>query len=171
MARQSGHTGGVAKRRRPLLFRLLRGPVYLYRLHCGWLLGHRFVLLTHTGRRSGEPHQTVLEVVEYTSRTPTVVVMSGFGANSDWLRNLEAGGPSSMTISTRAYPVSHRLLETEEAMEAFAGYERRNRFVEPIVRRVLTRLLGWPYSGTVDNRRKLVEQLPLIALEPKTPSS
>jgi hypothetical protein len=40
-------------------------PVSLYRLHLGWLLGHRFLLLTHTGRRSGLRRQTVLEVMEY----------------------------------------------------------------------------------------------------------
>ena len=97
--------------------------------------------------------------------------MSGFGAGSDWLRNLESGGQSSMTISTRTYPISHRLLDTEEAMETFASYERRNRLAEPIVRRVLSRLLGWRYSGTAEERRQLVEQLPLIALEPRAPSS
>ena len=45
-----------------LAFRL---PIWLYHSHLGWLLGTRFVLLTHTGRKSGLSRQTVLEVVRY----------------------------------------------------------------------------------------------------------
>lgn len=40
-----------------LLFRL---PIWLFRLHLGWLAGHCFLLLTHSGRQSGLPRQTVL---------------------------------------------------------------------------------------------------------------
>jgi hypothetical protein len=38
-------------------------PITLYRAHLGWLLGHRFLLLTHRWRTSGKIYQTVLEVV------------------------------------------------------------------------------------------------------------
>ena len=31
---------------------LFRAPVYLYRWRCGWLIGHRFLLLIHTGRHT-----------------------------------------------------------------------------------------------------------------------
>ena len=44
---------------------LFRLPVYLYRCHCGGLLGHRFLLLIHRGRRTGRRYETVLEVMEY----------------------------------------------------------------------------------------------------------
>ena len=36
----------------------------------------------------------------------------------------------------------------------------------PIVRRVLSRLLGWRYDGSEDARRRLVCQLPLVAFRP-----
>jgi hypothetical protein len=42
-----------------LAFRL---PIYLYRLDLGRLLGHRFLLLVHQGRRSGLLRETALEV-------------------------------------------------------------------------------------------------------------
>jgi hypothetical protein len=32
---------------------LLALPILLYRLHRGWLFGHRFLLLIHMGRKSG----------------------------------------------------------------------------------------------------------------------
>lgn len=45
---------------------LFRAPILLDRLGLGGLLGHRFLLLTHTGRTSGRPRQVVLEVVAAT---------------------------------------------------------------------------------------------------------
>ena len=38
-------------------------PIYLYRLDLGRLLGHRFLLLVHRGRKSGLLRETVLEVI------------------------------------------------------------------------------------------------------------
>ena len=56
-----------------LAFRL---PIYLYRLGLGRLLGHRFMLLTHRGRRSGRVYQTALEVVRYDPSLRETVVAS-----------------------------------------------------------------------------------------------
>jgi hypothetical protein len=40
-------------------------PIHLYRYNLGRLLGYRFLLLTHRGRKTGILHQTVLEVILY----------------------------------------------------------------------------------------------------------
>jgi deazaflavin-dependent oxidoreductase (nitroreductase family) len=83
-------------RRPPRLLRLvLRAPVLLYRAHLGWLLGRRFLMLTHVGRRTGREYRTVVEVVGVLPSSGEYVVMSGFGAYADWLRNLMAGGGGS----------------------------------------------------------------------------
>ena len=148
------------------LWYLFRFPVYLYRLHLGWLFGHRFLLLIHFGRRTGLRHQTVLEIVEFRADVPEAVVMSGFGPNSDWLRNIEARGGEQVVISSRQFAATHRFLGEEEAARAFEGYEHRNRFMAPILRRVLSWLVGWPYHGSDDDRHRLVRQLPLIAFRP-----
>jgi hypothetical protein len=37
-----------------LLRLLFRTPTMLYRIRMGWLLGDRFLLLTHTGRKTGK---------------------------------------------------------------------------------------------------------------------
>jgi deazaflavin-dependent oxidoreductase (nitroreductase family) len=68
-----------------LVFRL---PIWFYRLGLGGLLGTRFLLLTHTGRRSGLPRRTVLEVIRYDRESETFVVAAGFGPGSDWYRNV-----------------------------------------------------------------------------------
>jgi deazaflavin-dependent oxidoreductase (nitroreductase family) len=138
-------------------------PVYLYRWKCGWLLGHRFLLLIHIGRRTGLRRHTVLEVMEYRKEAPGAVVMSAFGRNADWLRNIEATPGSEVVIGSQHFVAGHRFLDEEEAMRVLTGYERRNWFIAPIIRGVLSRLLGWRYDGSTSARRQLVAQLPLIA--------
>lgn len=61
-------------------------PTHLYRHGWGWVLGHRFLQLTHTGRRSGRPYTTVLEVIRFDSTSGEGTVMSGFGPGSESAR-------------------------------------------------------------------------------------
>jgi deazaflavin-dependent oxidoreductase (nitroreductase family) len=145
------------------LRRVFRAPVYLYHWKCGWLLGRRFLLLIHVGRRTGRRRHTVLEVMEYRREGPEAVVMSAFGRNADWLRNIEATPHPKVVIGSQSFIAAHRFLDEEEAVQAIAGYEQRNWVIAPIIRSVLSRFLGWRYSGSTSDRRRLVKQLPLIA--------
>ena len=150
------------------LRRLFRAPVYLYRWRCGWLLGHRFLLLIHVGRRTGHRHHTVLEVIEYRKEGREAVVMSAFGPNADWFRNIEATPGPELVIGSRRFTAAHRILEEDEAVRVLGGYQRRNRLIAPIIRSVLSRLLGWRYDGSEGHRRRLAAQLPLIAFRPRS---
>ena len=145
-----------------------RAPVYLYRWHLGWIFGHRCLLLTHVGRRSGLRRQTVLEVVEYREEGPEVVVANGFGRDSDWVLNIEAAPGEEITVASRHFVATHRFLGEDEAVRVMADYERRNRFIAPVVRGGLSWVLGWQYHGTDSDRQKLVRQIPLIAFRPCT---
>lgn len=120
-----------------------RAPVYLYHWHLGWLFGKRCLLLTHFGRRTGLRRETVLEVVEYRKEGPEVVVVNGFGPDSDWLRNIEKTPGEEVTVGSQHFAASHRFLGEEEAMKVIQSYEYRNRFIAPIVRLGLSWLLGW----------------------------
>jgi len=150
----------------PVLRGLLRAPVWLYRCGLGWTLGHRFLLLTHTGRRSGRRYQTVVEVVAFDRHAGEAVVMSGFGATADWYRNIRHASPAEVRIGRRRFQPTVRFLEAEEAVSVMADYEYRNRWAAPVVRRVLSLLVGWPYDGSAEARRRLVDELPLVAFRP-----
>src|ERR1700758_2626652 len=116
---------------------VFRAPVYLSRWKCGWLLGHRFLLLIHVGRRTGQCRHTVLEVMEYREAGPEVVVMSAFGRNADWLRNIEVTPTPEVLIGRQRFVATYRVLDVEEAISVAERYEQRNRFLAPIVRLVL----------------------------------
>ena len=154
-----------------LLRRLFRAPVYLYRWRCSRLLGRRFLLLIHIGRRTGLRRYTVLEVIDYRKEGPEAVVMSAFGRDADWLRNIETTPGPEVVIGAQRFIAAHRFLDEEEAVRVITGYEQRNRFIAPIIRAVLSRLLGWRYDSSEDARRRLVAQLPLIAFRPAARST
>lgn len=158
----------AATRLNAVLRCLFHAPVYLYRWRCGRLLGHRFLLLIHVGRRTGLRRYTVLEIMEYRKAGPELVVMSGFGPNADWLRNIQATPGPEVVVGSQHFTASHRFLGEDEAVRAITGYEQRNWYMAPVIRAVLGRLLGWRYNGAERDRRRLVAQLPLIALRPRS---
>ncbi len=157
----------VTVKRKSMMWYFFRAPVYLYRWRLGWFFGHRCLLLTHIGRRTGLQRQTVLEVVEYRKEGPEVVVVNGFGRESDWVRNIEATPREEVTVGLQHFVASHRFLDEDEATRVISDYEYRNRFIKPIVRRGLSWILGWQYHGSESDRRRLVRQLALIAFRPK----
>ena len=156
---------GITKATRTPVF--VSCAVYLYDWRLGFLLGPRFLLLTHTGRRSGISRQTVLEVMEYRPESGEAIAMSGFGRDSNWLLNINANPNEKIQLGSRHFRATHRLLGEDEAIRVLASYERRNWLVASIVRRVLSWLTGWPYRGTEEDRRLVVRQLPLIAFRPR----
>jgi deazaflavin-dependent oxidoreductase (nitroreductase family) len=153
----------ISIKKKSMLWYLFRLPVSLYRWRQGWIFGHRLLLLIHVGRRTGLPRQTVLEVVAYREPGPEIVVANGFGPDCDWVRNIQARGDEEVTVGSGHFVASHRFLGQEEAATVIQGYERRNRFIAPIVRAGFSWLFGWQYHGSDDERQRLVKQIPLLA--------
>ncbi len=150
----------------PLARRLLRVPARLYHCNAGWLLGQRFLLLTHVGRHSGRRHRTVLDVIGKRPAAGEFLVLAGLGRSANWYRNIEAHPAIEVAVGRRRFRPEHRLLSEEEAAEALADYERRNRFAAPVVRGVLSWLVAWRYEGSDEGRRRLVRELPVVAFRP-----
>jgi deazaflavin-dependent oxidoreductase (nitroreductase family) len=150
-----------------LLKRLLRAPAALYSANAGWLLGHRFLLLTHRGRRTGRVYRTVLEVVAWDEATQEAVVMSGFGRSSQWYRNVLATDPVEVQIARRRFVARVRELDADEAAGVLASYEQRNRIAARFLRAVLSKPAGFRYDGSESARRRLVQVLPLVAFRPR----
>lgn len=150
----------------PALRRVLRAPAYLYDVHLGWLLGRRFLRLTHTGRRSGRRYRTMLEVVGEDRATGELIVLAGLGRSAQWYRNVRAGNAVEIAIGRRRFRPDWRELAPEQASAALARYERRNHWVAPLVRLVLSRLVGWRYDGSTAGRVRLVSELPMVGFRP-----
>jgi deazaflavin-dependent oxidoreductase (nitroreductase family) len=117
---------------------LIRAPLLLYRLRMGWLYGHRFVYVTHRGRRTGLRRETVLEVVRFDRDRAEVFVVSGWDTRSDWYRNLRSGPPLEVRIGRHRWlsPRCRRLDEAETAqlLDAYRrGHPRAWRWLAPLI--------------------------------------
>lgn len=157
----------TGRRPGPLAARLLRLPSALYEHHAGWLLGHRFLCLTHVGRRSGRRYRTVLEVVGLDRASGEVMVIAGLGRRTDWYRNIAVHPPVEVAIGRRRFRPEHRELGEGEAVAVLTGYGRRHPLVAPLLPHLLTWLVGWRYDGSEAAARRLVRERPIIAFRPR----
>lgn len=145
---------------------VLRAPAVLYDWNLGWLLGRRFLRLTHRGRRSGRCYQMMLEVIGEDPGRGELFVMVGLGRRAQWYRNVVAGSALEVAIGRQLFRATYRELERDEATTVLGDYEQRNRLAAPIVRFVLSRLAGWRYDASLPARQRLVSERPILALRP-----
>lgn len=152
----------VGVERSGLVTTLMRVPVYLHRFGLGWLLGHRFLLLTHRGRKSGQPYRTVLEVVRYDPATRESIVVSGWGTAADWYRNIKANPPIAVATGRGHYRPTFRELSPDEAYPIIADYLRD---LPPPLRALAERALFG--AGTTETeRREQARSFVMIAFRP-----
>jgi deazaflavin-dependent oxidoreductase (nitroreductase family) len=117
---------------------LSRLPLVLYRLGLGRLLGHRFLVVVHRGRRSGRLYQTVLEVVRWDPSRREAVVASGWGEQANWYRNLRAAPATEVWLSGKRFVPEERFLDLDERVELLRGYQGKH----PWAARAIGPLLG-----------------------------
>jgi deazaflavin-dependent oxidoreductase (nitroreductase family) len=156
MSVSSRFTGAAARLLRARW--LVRAPVWLYRARLGILLGPRFLMLEHTGRKSGARRYVVLEIAGH--RPPgTYIVVSGFGDRAQWFRNIRANPRVRVSaLSRRAAPATARILPQQEAAAALTAYSARHPRAWAAMKPVLQDTLGSP-AADVESR------LPVIALD------
>jgi deazaflavin-dependent oxidoreductase (nitroreductase family) len=142
---------------------LFRAPIFLYRIGLGGLLGKRFLLLNHIGRKSGQVRQTVLEVVNHDRETATFCIASGFGKKSDWYLNILENREVNIQVGWRKLLVTAVPLTPEESGEAMVDYARRH----PIAAKNLGKLIGYDVSTEEEYRTVGQESIPFIALKPR----
>jgi deazaflavin-dependent oxidoreductase (nitroreductase family) len=130
---------------------LLHLPDWLYRLHLGWLLGHRFLMLTHRGRKSGNVYHTVVEVVRYDPATRESVVLAAWRGETDWHRNIQARPALAVTTGCSHYVPAQRLLSPEETAAELRGYVARHPWV---ANQVLARLFALRIDGSAASYRE-----------------
>ena len=135
----------------------MRAPIGLYRIGLGRLLGRRFLLLEHVGRRSSEMRRTVLEVVQLVDGAP--VIVSGWGEGSDWCRTVEANPTVHVTIGGREFDAEAVPLDLPEAARVLDDY----RTAHPRAARSIGRVIG---VSLTSHPGKAASLLPMFRLVP-----
>lgn len=70
-----------------IIKQLYRFTILLYRLGLGKLIGQYILIISTYGRKTGKVHRTPVEFHRHQGR---IFVISGFGDQPDWYRNLQA---------------------------------------------------------------------------------
>ncbi len=137
-------------------------PLALYRVGLGWVFGHRFMLLTHIGRRSGKVYRTILAVLEFDPETHEIKAMSAWSA-SDWYLNLQAHPAVQVETGFIHYAPVQRILAPEEIATLFVNYRRKH----PIFSRIVCRIPGWRINSSYEEFVELARTLRGISFRPK----
>lgn len=136
---------------------LLRQPVHLFHLRLGFLFGNRLILLTHRGRRSGELHETPLEVVAHADGE--YFVCSGTGPQAQWYLNLKATPPIEVQVKNRRWRPTMRFVDAGEAAKRFGKYEAKHKATAE----KLLASMGNSYDGTDAGRIEMMAKMPMVA--------
>jgi deazaflavin-dependent oxidoreductase (nitroreductase family) len=143
----------------------LRLPIWLYRARLGCLLGDRFLMLTHTGRRSRLARQTVIEVVQHNKDTDTYYVVSGWGAKSDWYQNIRRNPAVTIHVGRRTFQSKAEFIPVEQAIDILKGYAHDH----PTAFNELSRLfLGERIKPGGESQQRIAEKMPMVAFHPST---
>jgi len=144
---------------------LFRLPVHLYRARLGWLLGSRFLFLTHIGRKSGRPRHTVVEVARRLSTGYDVC--SGFGERSQWYRNVLANPRVTIQVGRFRASAEAVPLDPDQGEEVIVDYARRH----PRAAKHLCRAMGFVVDGSESDYREVGRRLPFVRFVPDLDST
>lgn len=147
-------------RSRDLAKQLLRAPLHLYKLGWGpalnWL---PLLILTTRGRKSGLARHVV---VEYRRHGSKYYIVSGWGADTDWYRNIQ--GDNRVTIQHGEHIVDARAQPVEdpaEALRALYMFSRNSWIYETLFARMSS-----AQAADLNTLAEVVEEFTVLRLEP-----
>jgi deazaflavin-dependent oxidoreductase (nitroreductase family) len=146
-----------------LLRFLLRMPILLYRIRLGWLLGNRFLLLKHIGRKTGLEHRTILEVLRHDRTQGCYIVSSGWGTSSQWFKNIQQQPEVKIETGGREMRATATILAEQQAEQEIRDYAQRH---PAAYREISNRILGEPTTGEPEEFTRLAKTIPLLSLRP-----
>jgi deazaflavin-dependent oxidoreductase (nitroreductase family) len=144
----------------------MKMPLVLYRLGLGWVLGKRFMCLTHVGRKSGKVYHTVLAVLRFDENTREIYAVSPW-SESNWYRNIQAAPALEVeTGDIRHVRVGYRPVQRSLSPEEIAALFIEFRTHHPIFSRLVARIPGWKIDSTYEEFIVLARTLRGVAFGP-----
>ena len=131
--------------------RLARWPLLVYGMGLGRLIAGQVMILTTRGRSTGKARKTPLW---YVREGTTLLVFSGWGGTSHWLRNLQAQPQVQIRIGSRRWQtIGHEVEDDRERDRTLLSFRRKYGFLVPILYHLnMLRLVAFPL-GQDDRQR------------------
>jgi len=152
-------------RRARVLGRILRTPAVLDRRGTRWLLQAlspppTVIVLVHRGRKSGRVYKTPLSILVEDADREEIVVSPMWSSDSDWYRNVIAGGLVEIHVRGEKWQVDWRELDKVEERDAGDTFRVAHPIYSRMILRVIARLNG--FEG--DPGEAAVQNLPMLGL-------
>jgi deazaflavin-dependent oxidoreductase (nitroreductase family) len=161
-ARQRRRLFGLRTKPGRLTLAVLRLPLYAYHHDAGWLLGRTFLQFTHTGRRTGQPHDAVAMVLNDHGVTHEAVICAAWGPETAWYRNLREIPAVRVRLGRDCFVPEQRFLDEDEAFSVGVAFRRSH----PHRLQFLSAVLGWGDLDDDDELRQFVNDHPFVAFRP-----
>jgi deazaflavin-dependent oxidoreductase (nitroreductase family) len=146
------------------LGRTMRMPGVLDRKGTRWMLQAlspaTVIVLVHRGRKSGKVYKTPVEILVENRERGEIVISPMWGRESDWYRNVVAGGLVEVHVRGEERQVDSRELDEAERRAAIGSYREAHPRYSRIILRMLARVNG--FEG--DPEEAVVRELPMLAL-------
>ena len=150
----------VTKRPTGIFRWLLRFPIVMYRLGLGGLLGGRFMLIHHIGRKSGQARQAIVEVIRHDKASDTYFAASGWGYNAHWYRNLVATPEVMIHVGRREFAVTAETISAEQGAEILIAYRQKHQFAADQLGQVMGLDIG--HAPIEELETMIRESLPIV---------
>ncbi len=141
---------------------ILRLPLYMYRLGLGGLISWMpFVVVTTRGRRSGKPRYAFLEYRRHGSK---YYIVSGWGKQPDWIKNILAYPYVTLRRGNRTYSAYASIVEDDaESLRALYRFRLRS----PLYGFLMARVASLDRSTVVNYRNlpDITEDFTIVRLE------
>ena len=109
-----------------LLWAINRIPTWMFKLGLGGLLGDRFAMVVHRGRKTGRMNTVIVEVANGSHADGRIVVVCAYGERAQWWQNLKHSPTVKLEIGGKTYMAPrHEFLQKKDTEEAIASYWRR----------------------------------------------
>jgi deazaflavin-dependent oxidoreductase (nitroreductase family) len=118
------------------------------------------IVLVHKGRKSGRVYKTPVEVLSEDSDRNELFVAPMWGRESDWYRNVVAGGLVEVHIRGKVRNAEWRELDVAERADAMDAY----RDAHPIYSRMILRMLARVNRFEGDPQEAAQRELPVLGL-------
>jgi len=135
-----------------------RLPILLYRAGLGWILGSRFLLLRHKGRKSGKVRAAVLEIIHSLPDASSYFVVSGFGTRSDWYQNILQDSCVEIQVGRKRFPAQAKQLDPPDGAALLTAYAQKN----PGSLQALSKIMGYEIEFSPQGIRNFGLKIPVI---------
>ena len=140
-------------------------PVWLHKIGFGgWerLIGAQWMLITTKGRKSGQPRETMVDVMDYDKTADTYYIEAAYGARADWYKNMQSNPIFEAQVGRRKFKARAGALSTEGAGEMLVQFYRH----KPAYTRSVMAMAGMKFKDE-EELRKLGENLTLLSVTPE----